>query len=149
MRKSILFIFCVLGAICSQVQDFKRDIEQRMFVPKGQWIVGSSVSYSEYTDDNYKFLVIDKFDAEGYTFKVSPTVLYAFKDNLAAGGRFTYGRTLTKVDALSVNLDDDTTFSLDDLYSLTHSYSGTASLRNYISLGNSTRFGFLMNCNLS
>lgn len=141
MRKSILFIFCVLGAICSQAQEFKRDIEQRMFVPKGQWIVGSSVSYSEYTDDNYKFLVIDKFDAEGYTFKVSPTVLYAFKDNLAAGGRFTYGRTLTKVDALSVNLDDDTTFNLDDLYSLKHSYSGTASLRNYISIGNSTRFG--------
>ncbi len=133
--------FLVLGAVNSFAQEFKRDIELRTFVPKGQWIVGSSVSYSEYSDNNYKFLIVDGFDADGYTFKVSPVALYAFRNNVAAGGRAAYSRTLTKVDRLSVNLDDENTFSLDDLYRLKHSYSGMAILRNYISIGNSTRFG--------
>ena len=66
----------------AQAQEFKRNIEARTFVPKGQWIVGSSVSYSEHNEQNYQFLVIDGFNSDGYTFKVSPMFCYAFKDNV-------------------------------------------------------------------
>lgn len=124
----------------AQAQEFKRNIESRVFVPKGQWIVGSSVSFSEHNEQNYQFLVVDGFNSDGYTFKVSPMLCYAFKDNVAAGGRFSYGRTLTKLDNVTLNLDEDTKFDVNDLYQLKHSYGAIGILRNYINLGTSKRF---------
>ena len=72
--------------------------------------------------------------------KVSPLVCYAFKDNIAAGGRFAYSRSLIKIDGLTLNIDDDNQFDINDLYQLKHTYSGMLILRNYISLGKSKRF---------
>lgn len=143
MNKSVrklLLTLLVPVSTCLQAQEFKRDIEQGMFVPKGQWIVGSSVSYSEYSGNNYNFLVVEGINMDGYSVKVSPVVCYAFKDNLAAGGRFLYTRSLSKLDNVRVNINEDTSFDLKDMYRLSHTYSGMAILRNYISLGKSTRF---------
>lgn len=125
----------------SQAQEFKRNIESHTFVPKGQWVVGSSVSYSEHNEQNYQFLVIDGFNSDVYTFKISPMFCYAFRDNVAAGGRFSYGRTLTKLDGVTLNLDESTQFDVNDMYQLKHSYSAMGVLRNYINLGTSKRFG--------
>ncbi|WP_390599691.1 hypothetical protein [Bacteroides sp. f07] len=129
-----------MAGMTAQAQEFKRNIEARTFVPKGQWIVGSSVSYSEHNEQNYQFLVIDGFNSDGYTFKVSPMFCYAFKDNVAAGGRFSYGRTLTKLDGVTLNLDEDTKFDVNDMYQLKHTYGAIGILRNYINLGTSRRF---------
>ena len=135
----ILGIIVGTTQTCAQ-QEFKRNIEMRTFIPKGQWIVGSSVSYSQYSNDNYQFLVIENLSGEGYAFKVSPVLCYAFKDNVAAGGRFMYSRTYTKLNNISVNIDEDTNFDISNLYELKNSYSGIAVLRNYINLGTSKRF---------
>lgn len=142
MKHLIVWItLLALGTSGIRAQRFDRGIEQHTFVPKGQWIAGSSISYSEYSNDNYKFLVIEGIDGSGYSFKVSPLICYTFKDNLAAGMRGSYSRSLTKLDHASISLDDDLNFDISDLYSLSHSYSGTAVLRSYISLGDSKRFG--------
>ena len=130
-----------IWGMTSQAQEFKRNIESHTFVPKGQWVVGSSVSYSEHNEQNYQFLVIDGFNSDGYTFKISPMFCYAFRDNVAAGGRFSYGRTLTKLDGVTLNLDESTQFDVNDMYQLKHSYSAMGVLRNYINLGTSKRFG--------
>lgn len=141
MKKIAIILFLVLlGTISAQAQDFKRNITLGTFIPKGQWIAGSSISFSEHNEQNYQFLVLDGFNSDGYTFKVSPMICYAFKDNVAAGGRFSYGRTLTKLDGMSINLDDDNQFDINDLYQLKHSYTAMAVLRNYITLGSSKRF---------
>lgn len=141
MKKITFILFlALLGTLSTQAQEFKRDIKLGTFIPKGQWIVGSSVSYSEHNEKNYQFLVMDGLNSDGYTFKVSPMVCYAFKDNVAAGGRFSYGRTLTKLSDLSINLDEDNQFDVNDLYQLKHSYSAMAVLRNYVTLGSSRRF---------
>lgn len=124
-----------------QQEEFRRKIEMNTFVPKGQWIVGNSISYSEHNERNYNFLIIEGINSDGFAFKVSPLLCYAFKDNLAAGGRFTYGRTLTKLRGVTINLDEDNQFDIDDLYQLKHSYSVMAMMRNYINLGDSKRFG--------
>ena len=60
----ILGIIVGTTQTCAQ-QEFKRNIEMRTFIPKGQWIVGSSVSYSQYSNDNYQFLVIENLSGEG------------------------------------------------------------------------------------
>ena len=140
MKKGLLFLLFIWG-MTSQAQEFKRNIESHTFVPKGQWVVGSSVSYSEHNEQNYQFLVIDGFNSDGYTFKISPMFCYAFRDNVAAGGRFSYGRTLTKLDGVTLNLDESTQFDVNDMYQLKQSYSAMGVLRNYINLGTSKRFG--------
>lgn len=133
-------LLCMVAMTAYAQEEGKRKIADNVFVPKGQWIVGSSVSYSEHTEENYQFLVIDKFNADGYTFKVSPLLVYALKDNLALGGRFSYGRTLTRFNDLGFGLGDDLTIDLNDTYELKHSYSVMGIMRNYINLGTSKRF---------
>lgn len=140
--KTILLtlLLVTVGSSLTQAQEFKRNIEMKTFIPKGQWIVGSSVSYSQYSNDNYQFLVIENLSGEGYSFKVSPVLCYAFKDNLAAGGRFMYSRNYTKLDNIGLHIDEDLNLDISDLYELKHSYSAIAVLRNYINLGSSKRF---------
>ncbi len=134
-----IMIFAV-QAVYGQEQ-FNRNLEQISFIPKGQWLAGVSVNYSQSSQDNYKFFVVENLNGDTYSFKVSPTVMYAFHDNLAAGGRFAYERQKTKLDEGSIILDSETSYDVDNLYSISHNYYATACFRNYISLGSSTRFG--------
>ena len=138
----ITLIFLSATVIDANAQgEFKRKLEQVSFVPKGAWVAGVSVSYSQSDQNNYQFLVFEKLDGDTYTFKVSPTVMFCFKDNLTAGGRFSYSRQSTRLNSGDIVLDSETSYDVDNLYSVSHSYFGTALFRNYISLGRSTRFG--------
>lgn len=124
-----------------KIEEFRRELEQISFVPKGQWITGVSVSYSQSDQDNYKFLIIEKLNGDTYSFKVSPMVLYAFNDNLALGGRLAYQRQRTRLNSASIKIDSETDYDIENLFSISHTYSATAAFRNYISFGTSTRFG--------
>ena len=97
-----------------------RNITMHKFVPKGQWIVGSSISYSQSEQKDYNFLVIESVSGDGYTFKISPLLCYAFADNMAAGGRFGYKRSLTKINQMDLEIGEDLSFNLNDVYSLSH-----------------------------
>ena len=63
------------------------------FVPRGQWIFGASASYSTHTNKDYTFLVIEDINSDGYTFKVTPLIAYAIRDNMAIGVKFIYSRS--------------------------------------------------------
>lgn len=144
MVKKIVFLLILALGVCTayaQEQEFKRKIELTTFVPKGQWIVGSSVSYSEHNQKNYQFLIIDGLNADGYRFNVTPMAYYAIRDNLAIGSKFNYKRSLIKLSDVTFNIDEENKFELDNLYQLSHSYGGMAVLRNYINIGNMRRFG--------
>lgn len=138
---SVAFVLLGLSARVSAQEAFKRNLEQVSFVPKGAWMAGVSVSYSQSDQDNYQFLIFEKINGDSYTFKVSPTVMFCFKDNLTAGGRFSYSRQRTRLNSADIVLDSETDYDMSNLYSISHSYLGTALFRNYISLGRSTRFG--------
>lgn len=125
-----------------ELEEFKRDIESVVFVPKGQWIAGVSVSYTQSSQDKYQFLILEGISGDTYSFKISPMVLYAVKDDLAFGGRFSYARSLTKVSSADIVLDSETDYDLDHLYRLSHNYYAAALMRNYFSIGKSKRFGF-------
>ncbi len=144
LRFFLVFAILSSGLVsfeASAQQEFKRKIEQVSFVPKGAWIAGVNVSYSQSDQDNYQFLIFENINGDSYSFKVSPTVMFCFKDNLAAGGRLSYQRTHTKLNSGDVVLDSETSYDVDNLYSISHNYSATALFRNYLSLGHSTRFG--------
>lgn len=145
----VLFLISVFCAISATAQkQWSRDIEQSVFVPKGQWITGVSVSYSVSDQDHYQFLVFENINGDTYTFKVSPMLMYTFKDNLAAGARFAYSRSRTALDGASVILGSDTNYDIDNLFSISQDWYGTGAFRNYISLGSSTRFGLFNECQI-
>lgn len=139
---TFLALFWASWAMVSAQVEFKRGLEQVSFIPKGQWITGVSVSFSQSNQDKYQFLIIENISGDTYSFKVSPMLMYCFKDNLAAGGKFTYKRSRTRLDNATVVIDSETDYSIESLYNISHSYSGMAAFRNYISLGRSRRFGF-------
>ena len=118
-----------------------RGLKQYTFVPKGQWIVGGTISYSQQSEKNYQFLIVEGINGIGYSFNASPMFSYMIADNMGLGGRFSYGRSLMRINSADINLSDDMNFSVGDIYSLSHSYTGMVVLRNYISIGNNMRFG--------
>ncbi len=146
MVKKILAIIVLAlisaGSHISAQVEFKRGLEQISFIPKGQWITGVSVSFSQSNQDNYQFFIVEDVSGDAYTFKVSPMLMYCFKDNLCAGGKMAYTRTRTRLDQARVVIDSETDYSIDNLYQISHNYSAMACFRNYISLGRSHRFGF-------
>ena len=122
-------------------REIDRGITQSKFIPKGQWLMGGSFSYNQYTADDYKFIVMEDITGDSYSFTISPYFGYFVKDNLCIGGRFSYKRSLLRLDKLNLKINDDLDFNVDDYYSLQHVYTGAIMMRNYISLGNSRRFG--------
>lgn len=139
----VLFMLIIFSCpILSAQEKFERKFEGVTFVPKGQWIAGVSVNYSHSNQNNYQFFIVEDISGDTYSFKVSPMVLYSFKDDMAVGGRLAYNRSKTKLESANVVIDSETNYDVDNLYMLSHNYSATAAFRNYFSMGKSKRFGF-------
>ena len=124
------------------VEPFEKDTESVVFVPKGQWVTGLSVSYSQSDQNKYQFLVIEDLSGDTYSFNIAPMVLYVFKDDMGAGGKFGYKRSLTKLESAEIVLDPENRFDVDHLYSLSHDFYAMGIFRNYFAIGKSRRFGF-------
>lgn len=119
-----------------------RGIMKTVFIPKGQWMAGGTISYSDHVEDNLNFLVLKNIQGEGYSFNVSPFAGYFFKDNVCAGLRYGYNRTYLDMDNFEVNLGEDFNINLKDLYYLEHEYQVSGFLRTYMPIGQSKVFGF-------
>ncbi|MDD6210409.1 MAG: hypothetical protein PUB21_07380 [Bacteroidales bacterium] len=139
----------VLNALAERPVRIDRQIMHTTFIPKGQWMVGGTFSYSEFDSKNLNFLVLKDVNAIGYTLKVSPYVGYFFRDNLAAGFRFSYNRTLLDMPNLDLNLGEDFNINLSNIYYLQHEYQATGFFRSYMSIGKSKIFGFFNDIRLS
>ncbi len=153
LLKKLLFagVLLAAGIQGASATSFDRGIQMNatVFVPKGQWMAGSNLSYSTFNNDDYKFLVVDNIDLTGYNFKVSPMVAYAFQDNMAIGLRGGYHRQLLKLDNVDLSLGEGMSFGVSDFYSLKHTVTGTVMHRYYIPLGESKRFALFNETQLS
>jgi len=139
----ILILFALSGCFnAHSQQEFKRNLEQISFIPKGQWITGISVNYSQSTQNDYQFLIVEDISGDTYSFKISPMLMYCFKDNLAVGGKFSFTRNKTEINSADVIIDSETDYSVDNLYRISNNYHAVGVLRYYISCGNNKRFGF-------
>ena len=128
-------------AASRKVERISRDIKKATFIPKGQWMAGGTVSYSEHDEGNLNFLVLKDVEGRGYTFSVSPYVGYFFRNNCAAGVRFTYNRTYLDMKNFDLSLGEDFNISLDNLYWLEHKYEVGGCLRTYMPIGSGNIFG--------
>ena len=137
---SSLLLLVVSLSVTAQ-QQFKRNLESVDFVPKGQWMTGVSVSYSQTNLDNYQFLIAEELEGDVYSFKVTPTLLYAFKENMAVGGKFGYSRSRSNLDNASIKIDSETDYTAENMYMISQEYSAMGVYRYYFSIGRSKRFG--------
>lgn len=149
MGKKLVTIFLLLVVIAGSaeaqrgkraIKRIDREVQESVFIPKGTWMMGGSVSYSEHDESNLNFLIMKDVEGKGYNFSVSPYVGYFFRNNIAAGFRFTYNRDYLDLGNMDINLGD-ITIAFDDLYYLEHKYEATGFLRTYIPIGRSKIFG--------
>lgn len=130
------------------IQRIDREVSKRVFIPKGSWMAGGTVSYSEHEESNLNFMVLKDFESDGYTFALSPYFGYFFKDNMAAGLRFAYHRTYMDLGNLDINLGG-LEINLNEVYYLEHKYETTGFFRSYMAIGNSKIFGLFNEMRLS
>lgn len=141
----LLLLVVIAGSAEAQrgkraIKRIDREVQESVFIPKGTWMMGGSVSYSEHDESNLNFLIMKDVEGKGYNFSVSPYVGYFFRNNIAAGFRFTYNRDYLDLGNMDINLGD-ITIAFDDLYYLEHKYEATGFLRTYIPIGRSKIFG--------
>ncbi len=126
-----------------------REVMKEVFIPKGLWLGGGSLSYREYGGENLNYLILKDVQGRGYSLALSPCVGYFFKDNVAAGLRYSYNRSLVNVDNFQVNLGEDFNINLQNLYLLEQEYQASAFIRTYMPIGPSKIFGFFNEARLT
>lgn len=141
IKKQIYILFFLCSILTVNAEGFDRGIRKSTFIPKGQWMLGGTFSYSEHEDDDFKNILLKDVSTDGYTFKVSPFFGYFFRDNIAVGGRFAYTRSNTNIGEFTLDLGEDLNLTIKDASSLDHMISGTGFIRTYIGIGNSKIFG--------
>lgn len=146
----VLLTCCVAGPASAKKNKYDRGIEMKTFIPKGQWMVGTTFSYSEHVDENFEFLsVLKDIESDGYTFKVTPIVSYFIRDNISIGGRFSYARSNTNLGNLSLELGDDLSFDVENYIATSNTYTAALFIRTYLNLGDSKRFGLFNEARVS
>ena len=151
MRKTLyIFIILLLGAISAEAQIYDRGydaVPSSPFIKKGTWSVGGTAKYSQHINDDYNLLVISNINSEGYNISVKPRVMYAFKDNMAVGLKFSYGRSM--LDLANADLDIvSVQMNAADCYQIQHKYSAFGVFRAYIPFGNSKRVAMFADLHL-
>lgn len=126
-----------------------RGVEKVTLVPKGYWLGGGSFSYAENSADDYEFIVLNDINGTNYNFKVSPFIGYFVANDLAIGARFSYNRSMLNLGSVSLDINEDLNFAVENFYSIQHMYTGSVFLRNYVALGKSKRFGIFNEVRLS
>ena len=142
MRQTIIiFIMLLLGAKCAEAQQYDRGYEtvpSSSFVKKGTWMLGGTARYSQHINDDYNILIINDINSTGYRVSVNPKLMYMYKDNMGAGLRFSYDRSMLDLESADLSVSE-ITMNAKDCYQIQHKYSAYAVYRAYIPFGNSKR----------
>lgn len=132
-----------------RIERVSREDLKRVFIPKGQWLVGGEIAWNEWDNDNLNYVVLKDINFEGHTFSAGPYFGYFVANNIALGGRFSYKRYFFNLGELDLNLGEDLNINLEDLYYLEHNYLTTAFMRSYMPIGRSNIFGFFAEVQLT
>lgn len=113
-------------------------------MPKGMWIAGVNVSYSQHNSDDYRIFIVNDLSSKGNALNISPMVHYVFANNQSIGIRFAYKRSWLQLDELSFNLTPELNSMLfgenEVRYNYqNHTYMGYLTYRYYVGIGQSKR----------
>lgn len=128
---------------------FHRVHSPTLFVPKGQWFFGGTVSYTDHSNSNYKMLILEDWEGAGYTVTGRMYMGYAIQDNLGIGVKAGLERIRIDVRNANLNLGDDLSFSVNNVQYISQQWSGTVFMRNFLSLFRSRQFGLFNDLELT
>ena len=121
---------------------YDRGLSNFLYIPKGNIAMGITASYGEIKTSDLQMLgLVSDVDISGSVFSVKPYVQYFIRNNLAVGIRFGYYGARGGIDSFNVDIDDDMSFSLNDIVYKAQSYSAAVTLSQYIGIARRGRFG--------
>lgn len=121
---------------------YDRGLSNFLFIPKGQWSFGLTVSYGSISSEDLQLLnILKDFDLKGSIFSLKPYISYFFRNNSAIGMRLGYSKNNVDLGKLSMDFGSDLNFSLADVLYNNEYYSASVFYRHYIGLGRDKRFG--------
>ena len=122
---------------------YDRGIISYRFIPKKKWMGGLTFSYVNFDSDDSRLLfsILKDFDCNFKTFSVNPFVGYALADNLIVGMKLGYSHTIADLGNVSLNIDDDLNFSLDNIRYTENLRSIGIFHRSYVGLDRGKLFG--------
>lgn len=127
-------VFGIKIPIYTPPKRMERGIVKSLFIPAKTWQTGISFSHYEENNDDYDFLIIENWKGKAYSLRLSPFFCWYFKNNQGVGGRFTYKNTHFNIRELSISIEDDMSFTLDNAYITNKMYQCAAFVRNYVGL---------------
>lgn len=120
---------------------YDRGLFNYLYIPKGRWAFGLTASYGEFNSEDVQILsVLSDFDFKGKMYSIKPSVSYFFRNNQSIGFVLDYTHGEANLGSLSVDIDDDLSFSIHDVSYYSQSYSMSVAYRNYVGLGREKRF---------
>lgn len=129
---------------------YDRGLFNFLFIPKGQWMFGLSASYGEFNSDDVQLLsLIKNFSFKGKMYSVQPSFSYFFRNNQSIGMKLVYSRGIADLGGLSVDFDEDMSFTLSDVSYYSQMYTASVFYRNYVGLGTEKRFGIFNEIDLA
>ena len=129
---------------------YDRGLTNFLFIPKGSWKVGLTVSYGEFSTSDLRMLdLVSDVDFGVNTFNIKPYLSYFIRNNLAVGVRMGYNRTRGTIDSFKVDIDEDMNFNLHDIGYRAESYGAAVFLQQYMGLTRRGRFGVYTEAELS
>ncbi len=123
-----------------------------LFVPKGTVSFGLTASYNSYDlgsaadDAGYKMLfsLLDGVSGNMTSCGIAPAVSYFIAENTSVGLRFDYSKSVLGLGSASLALGDLMSLDINDVNYLKQSYSGSLTLRHYMSIADSRRFAIFV-----
>lgn len=129
---------------------YDRGLFNFLFIPKGQWMFGLSASYGEFNSDDVQILSLLKdFTFKGKIYSIQPTISYFFRSNQSMGLKLNYSRGIADLGGLSVDFDEDMSFTLSDISYYSETYTTSVFYRNYVGLGADKRFAIFNEIDLA
>lgn len=116
--------------------------EARVVAPKGTWMLGGTIAYSDYRASNYSLAMINGINTNGYSIQFNPTVMAAVANNVGVGLRLGYKRGSFNLDNASLEAMG-ASIDVQDYKSLNQKFGGAVFGRYYIPVGNSNRFSII------
>ncbi len=141
-----------VSSLTAMAQKFDRGLnftEAPIFMPKGQLMIGGTISYQDYGFQDYKFIILTDMNLDAYSFKATPYLYYSFYKNMAVGLKFSYQRMMAEIASTNLSISADMSFGVQDYFYIQHSYFGSLSYRYFIPLGQSKVFGIFADVSLN
>lgn len=121
---------------------YDRGLFNYLFIPKGIWQVGLTASYGEFSTADLQILdLVSDVDFSGKLWSIKPYFSYFIRSNLSVGLRLSYTHGKAKIGSFNVDIDEDMSFNLHDIYYKSNRYAASVTLSQYLGIARKGRFG--------